>query len=119
MLISRIRVMSNYISKIPMTFPAKNTDILFPYHLLCAVSLSQVCREALSKAAWIDHYKETHGIFPQKPKPLFTEEEFKKYRDSFYEGTDAEGMNPEDLVPGNPYDKYVIDDYSPASDVED
>lgn len=42
-----------------MTFPAKNTDILFPYHLLCAVSLSQVCREALSKAAWIDHYKET------------------------------------------------------------
>lgn len=59
MLISRIRVMSNYISKIPMTFPAKNTDILFPYHLLCAVSLSQVCREALSKAAWIDHYKET------------------------------------------------------------
>ena len=71
------------------------------------------------KMMTIDHYKETHGIFPEKPKPLFTEEEFKKYRDSFYEGTDAEGMDPEDLVPGNPYDEYIIDDYSPASDVED
>lgn len=71
------------------------------------------------KMMTIDHYKETHDIFPEKPKPLFTEEEFKKYRDSFYEGTDAEGMDTKDLVPGNPFDKYVTDNYSPLSDLDD
>ncbi len=70
------------------------------------------------KGLTIDAYREAHG-YPKKPEPLFTPEEFKQYRDSFYEGTDAEDVdNTKDLVPGNPYDKFIKDDdFSPLDDV--
>ena len=68
------------------------------------------------KMMTIDQYRYSHEIFPKKKPLLFTPEECKKFRDSFYDGTDMEGTDP--TIPTvertsiNPDDEYYSIDYS-------
>ena len=66
------------------------------------------------KMMTVDAYRESHGIYPNKPQLLFTPEESKELRNSFYEGTDVEDLDPESLVPKRTRDV----DFSDFDDVD-
>lgn len=68
------------------------------------------------KMMTVDHYKYVNEIFPKKKPLVFTPEECQRYRDSFYEGTDFEGRDLNELVPPKKEefdpDEYYSVDYS-------
>lgn len=48
----------------------------------------------------------------KRPPLLLSPEEFKEYRDKYYEGTDFEGLSPEEYLPPEPPEKVMhFDDY--------
>ncbi len=68
------------------------------------------------KMMTIDQYKYMHDIFPKKKPLLFTPEECQRYQAAFYEGTDFEGLTPEEYLPPKPEPEieegYQSPDYS-------